>query len=315
MNYLLVGSEVYNLQSRRDSILKELGLENEQPDVFFGAVDAEEVVGACLTAPFFTDKKAVIIENPDFIVSGRATDEKTVNRLIEYLEQPLETTTLIVYVDKPFDRRKKGYTALRKYLKTEVFDTVTPDDFRVIVRNDIRNAGLKMTSEAYDMLMERLPLDVLNWKSELEKLALYPGVIDRKAIRALVSRSLEDDVFQLSNAVVARNMGKALQCFRDLMVNNPNDTTGIIGLLAYQFRFMCQVKNLNEQGYTIRDIAERYNAKEYRITMTLKSAQGRSSKALLDILSRLSQLDQDIKRGKKDSIMGLEMFIIDVTGD
>ena len=88
-----------------------------------------------------------------------------------------------------------------------------------------------------------------------------------------------------------------------------------IGLLAYQFRFMCQVKNLNEQGYTIRDIAERYNAKEYRITMTLKSAQGRSSKALLDILSRLSQLDQDIKRGKKDSIMGLEMFIIDVTGD
>ena len=313
MNYLLVGSEVYNLQNRRDSILKEIGLDDQQPEVFSGAIDADEVVQACLTVPFFTDNKAVIIENPDFIVAGRAADEKTVARLIEYLEEPLETTTLIIYVDKPFDRRKKGFAALRKYLKTEVFDTVTADDFQVIVRNDIRKAGLKISNEAVDLLMERLPLDVLNWKSELEKLALYPGVLDRKAIRALVSRSLEDDVFQLSNAVVARNMGKALQCFRDLMVNNPNDTTGIIGLLAYQFRFMCQVRNLNEQGYTVRDIAQRYNAKEYRITMTLKAARGRSSRALLDILSRLSQLDQDIKRGKKDPVLGLEMFIIEVT--
>ena len=315
MNYLLVGSEVYNLQRRRDSILKDIGLDNEQPDIFFGAIDIDEVIGACLTAPFFTDNKAVIIENPDFIVSGKASDEKVINRLIEYLDNPLESTTLIIYVDKPFDRRKKGFTALRKYLKTETFDTVTPDDFRLIVKNDIKNANLKMTSEAFDLLMDRLPLDVLNWKSELEKLTLYPGVVDRKAIRALVSRSLEDDVFQLSNAVVARNLGKAVQCFRDLMVNSKNDTTGIIGLLAYQFRFMCQVKSLNEQGYMIRDIAERYNAKEYRITMTLKSAQGRSSRALLDILSRLSQLDQDIKAGRKDAVTGLEMFIIEVTGE
>ena len=51
MNYLLVGSEVYNLQSRRDSILKELGLENEQPDVFFGAIDAEEVAQVYVSRP------------------------------------------------------------------------------------------------------------------------------------------------------------------------------------------------------------------------------------------------------------------------
>ena len=47
--------------------------------------------------------------------------------------------------------------------------------------------------------------------------------------------------------------------------------------------------------------------------MTLKSAKGRSSKALLKILSDLSQLDQDIKRGKAEPVSGLEMFIIEVT--
>jgi DNA polymerase III delta subunit len=76
---------------------------------------------------------------------------------------------------------------------------------------------------------------------------------------------------------------------------------------------MCQVKALNEMNYINRDIAERYDAKEYRITMTLKAAQGRSSRELLGILARLSQLDQNIKKGKADPVLGLEMFIIEVT--
>ena len=315
MNYLLTGTEIYNLQMRRDNILKDLGLENEEPDVFYGDIDIEEVINACLTAPFFTENKAVILENPNFLVSPKASDEKTVTRLAEYLEEPLDTTTLIVYVSKPFDKRKKAYTVLKKYLRPESYDTLTDDDFRIIVRNDIRNRGLKMSNEAFDVLMERLPVDVLNWKNELAKLTLYPGTLDRKAVRSLVSRTLEDDVFRLSNAVSARSLPKALQSFRDLMVFNKNDTTGILGLLASQFRFMCQVKALNEQGYLIREIAERYNAKEYRITMTLRAAQGRSSRALLKILAKLSELDQDIKNGRKDAAMGLELFIIEVTGD
>ena len=315
MNYLLTGTEIYNLQMRRDNILRDLGLENEEPDVFYGDIDIEEVINACLTAPFFTENKAVILENPSFLVSPKASDEKAVNRLAEYLEEPLDTTTLIVYVNKPFDKRKKGYTVLKKYLRPESYDTLTDEDFRIIVRNDLRNRGVKISNDAFDTLMERLPVDVLNWKNELEKLTLYPGTLDRKAIRSLVSRNLEDDVFRLSNAVSARNLSKALQSFRDLMVFNKNDTTGILGLLASQFRFMCQVKALNEQGYLVREIAERYNAKEYRITMTLRAAQGRSSRALLEILAKLSELDQDIKNGRKDAAMGLELFIIEVTGE
>ena len=313
MNYLLTGIEVYNLQQRRDAIIKELGLQDEQPDVFNQDFDIEEVIASCLTSPFFAENKVVLLENPGFIIAPKASDEKAVNRLVEYLEDPLETTTLIVYVDKPFDKRKKGYTTLRKYLKTESFDTVSRDSFRNIVRYDLQNSKVRLSNEAFDILMDRLPVDVLNWKSELEKLKLYPYPLDAKAIKALISRDIEDDVFQLSNAVVARDMDQAIQIYRDLLVTNKNDVSGLIGLLAYQFRFMCQVKALNEMNYINRDIAERYDAKEYRITMTLKAAQGRSSRELLGILSRLSQLDQNIKKGKADPVLGLEMFIIEVT--
>ena len=257
MNYLLTGMEVYNLQMRRDAIIRELGLQNEQSDVFNQDFDIEEVIASCLTTPFFSENKVVLLENPDFIVAPKASDEKAVNRLVEYLEDPLETTTLIVYVDKPFDKRKKGYTTLRKYLKTESFDTVSRDSFRNIVRYDLQNNKIRISNEAFDTLIDRLPVDVLNWKSELDKLMLYPGTLDVRAIRALISRDIEDDVFQLSNAVVSRDMNQAVQIYRDLLVTNKNDVGGLIGLLAYQFRFMCQVKALNEMNYLTRDIAER----------------------------------------------------------
>ena len=313
MNYLLTGIEVYNLQMRRDAIIRELGLQDEQPDVFNQDFEIEEVIASCLTTPFFSENKVVLLENPGFIVSPKTSDEKAVNRLVEYLEDPLDTTTLIVYVDKPFDKRKKGYTTLRKYLRTESFDTVSEENFRNIVRYDLQNSKIRMSNEAFDVLIDRLPVDVLNWKSELEKLKLYPYTLDGKAIKALISRDIEDDVFQLSNAVVGRNMNQAVQIYRDLLVTNKNDAGSLIGLLAYQFRFMCQVKALNEMNYLNREIAERYDAKEYRITMTLKAAQGRSSRELLGILARLSRLDQNIKKGKADPVVGLEMFIIEVT--
>ena len=42
-----------------------------------------------------------------------------------------------------------------------------------------------------------------------------------------------------------------------------------------------KINSMVEMNYINRDIAERYDAKEYRITMTLKAAQGRSSRELL----------------------------------
>lgn len=311
MNYFLVGTETYNMQKRRDAIIKEAIGDSMALSVYRGKdCNMTEALEDCQMPGFFAERKAVIIENPDCVINPKENDPDLL-KLKNYLESANPDTTLIVYVDVPIDRRKSVIRELAGLLKYETYDQLNDEDFRHEVKADINRHKLQIDTAAVNELLERLPLDIGNWKNELEKLSLYPEKISVEAVRQLIARPVEEDVFQLSNAVTTRNLSKAVQIYRDLLVNNRNDVKGLIGLLAYQFRFMCQIKTLSEQGCSIKEIADRYSYNEYRVKIGLRNCQGTSSQQLLELLSRLSQLDQDILAGKVEGRLGLELFIME----
>lgn len=315
MNYLLMGTEKYNLRRRRNEIVKKLiGDDEINISVYRGSEwEISELIADLQTVPFFSDNRVVIVENPGFIVSPKVNDEPFVNALVSYFKKPNESTTFIIYIDQNIDRRRKALNTLVKYMKKEVYDTLSEEDFQQAVNEDLRNSGLKLDFDSRNELMQRLPLDLDNWKNELEKLKLYPEKIDREVIRQLVAKPLESNVFELTNAVNTRNTARAIEVYHDLLVNNKNDIQGLIGLLAGQFRFMLQAVTMMEQGYNQKEIAEQLNCREGRVYMAFKNSGSRNSRQLLKVLDSLAQLDQNIKSGKVNPQLGLELFLVETT--
>ena len=315
MNYLLMGTEKYNLRRRRNEIVNKLiGDDEINISVYRGSEwDISELIADLQTVQFFSDNRVVIVENPGFIVSPKVNDEPFVNALVSYFKKPNESTTFIIYIDQNIDRRRKALNTLVKYMKREVYDTLSEEDFQQAVNEDLRNSGLKLDFDSRNELMQRLPLDLDNWKNELEKLKLYPEKIDREVIRQLVAKPLESNVFELTNAVNTRNTARAIEVYHDLLVNNKNDIQGLIGLLAGQFRFMLQAVTLMEQGYNQKEIAEQLNCREGRVYMAFKNSGSRNSRQLLKVLDSLAQLDQNIKSGKVNPQLGLELFLVETT--
>ena len=315
MNYLLMGTEKYNLRRRRNEIVNKLiGDDEINISVYRGSEwDISELIADLQTVPFFSDNRVVIVENPGFIVSPKVNDEPFINALVSYFKKPNESTTFIIYIDQNIDRRRKALNTLVKYMKREVYDTLSEEDFQQAVNEDLRNSGLKLDFDSRNELMQRLPLDLDNWKNELEKLKLYPEKIDREVIRQLVAKPLESNAFELTNAVNTRNTARAIEVYHDLLVNNKNDIQGLIGLLAGQFRFMLQAVTLMEQGYNQKEIAEQLNCREGRVYMAFKNSGSRNSRQLLKVLDSLAQLDQNIKSGKVNPQLGLELFLVETT--
>ena len=315
MNYLLMGTEKYNLRRRRNEIVNKLiGDDEINISVYRGSEwEISELIADLQTVPFFSDNRVVIVENPGFIVSPKVNDEPFVNALVSYFKKPNESTTFIIYIDQNIDRRRKALNTLVKYMKKEVYDTLSEEDFQQAVNEDLRNSGLKLDFDSRNELMQRLPLDLDNWKNELEKLKLYPEKIDREVIRQLVAKPLESNVFELTNAVNTRNTARAIEVYHDLLVNNKNDIQGLIGLLAGQFRFMLQAVTMMEQGYNQKEIAEQLNCREGRVYMAFKNSGSRNSRQLLKVLDSLAQLDQNIKSGKVNPQLGLELFLVETT--
>ena len=310
-----MGTEKYNLRRRRNEIVNKLiGDDEINISVYRGSEwDISELIADLQTVPFFSDNRVVIVENPGFIVSPKVNDEPFVNALVSYFKKPNESTTFIIYIDQNIDRRRKALNTLVKYMKREVYDTLSEEDFQQAVNEDLRNSGLKLDFDSRNELMQRLPLDLDNWKNELEKLKLYPEKIDREVIRQLVAKPLESNVFELTNAVNTRNTARAIEVYHDLLVNNKNDIQGLIGLLAGQFRFMLQAVTLMEQGYNQKEIAEQLNCREGRVYMAFKNSGSRNSRQLLKVLDSLAQLDQNIKSGKVNPQLGLELFLVETT--
>ena len=81
-------------------------------------------------------------------------------------------------------------------------------------------------------------------------------------------------------------------------------------MLANQFRIIYQSKELYKKGLTEGEIASYIGIHPYRIKLALNKSKNYESKLILKYLYDLAQMDIDIKTGKIDSNLALELFIL-----
>ncbi|NLZ75511.1 MAG: DNA polymerase III subunit delta [Erysipelotrichia bacterium] len=332
MNYLLTGKESFNLKQRKNQLLENLvGKENLlSVSVFRGYEDVniDDVIDDCNMIPFLSDNKVVVLENPKFLavkskednIEDEVIDQEKedkdfarqkidVDKLIEYLKHPNETTTLIIVYDDLELPNKKFITMLNPYLKHEKFDLLYEDQFKNLIINDLKDRNINIDNKALNELIERLPNSIENWQRELEKLALYPNTITEDVVKSLITRPLEDDAFELTNALFSSDLSKALSVFKDLTVNRI-EVFSLIGLISSSLRMMSQVLMLSEMGKRDNEISSILNISSGRLYYIKKDIKNRSCKDILKVLNDLSELDQNIKSGIIDGKTGLELFII-----
>ena len=86
----------------------------------------------------------------------------------------------------------------------------------------------------------------------------------------------------------------------------------IIIMLANQFRLIYQTRNLYKKGYSEKDISNLLGIHPYRIKLAINKGNQFQDETLLIYLKRLSDLDMDIKNGKIEKELGLELFILNL---
>lgn len=316
MNYVLYGEEQYELSQTLKRILKQYHMDEQDLNVItYDALqsDMQTIIADATTIPFFAEQKIILIRNANFLSTNNDTDlDMTI--LDHYLDAPMESTILIFMGSfEKLDARKKIVKKVQKCCKVLQFhrlDTLGKENY---IKEEIQRRNLEIEPSAVQELNQRLPYDIRSIKAEMEKLELYGEVITTVVVEKLVTRPLEDDVFQLVNAVVDRDLKKAFTLWQDLCVLN-KDAIYLIALLAGQFRFLYQVKVLMDQGAGKDMIVSRLGAHPYRVQLTMQSARKLSVFYLLSILAKLAALDQKLKGGLLDKKLGFELFLLELQG-
>lgn len=306
--YLLYGEDKSVIDNEVDKIIKKLNIK----DIIKYSMDSTEVddvVEDASTISMFASKKIIILEDCNFLRANKSIDK--LELLEKYIEHYNSDSYLIFIVNSDkVDTRKKIYKELKK--KALVVECNKGNNNYLInyVNDYLKENNYKLENVNY--FLEHAGTNIDNIKNELDKLFMYK-LDDRNIINddvdKVVIRNIENDIFDLTDAIIARDVNKSLYLLNEFL-NKSYDEIQIIMLLASQFRFLFQVKRLMNKNKRYDEIAKILEVNPYRVKFTIKKLYSYSESMLLEYIKKLAQIDQNIKLGVMDKRLALELFII-----
>ena len=310
VNYVLYGEEAALIRKKISNIAKKASLATDRISTYDALQTPLKVVLEDVsTMPFFEENKMVVVMNCTFL-SSKDTTGYALDALLTYLRDPLPSTILILCCEcAKLDQRKRVVKEIVSCCESMVCSRISDHDKETVIKDLIREYNIKIDQEALQLLVQRLPLDVGIIEKEIEKLGLYGNKIHVDEVRHLTIRALEDNVFDLADALLMHRMQKAFALWKDLDAQQI-DPIFLIATLASQFRFLFQVKTLMNKGMTKNNIKDVLGAHPYRVQVSMNQCRNLSASLLLENLKKLADLDQSIKSGRVDKKQGFEIYLL-----
>ena len=300
------------IKKRLDKLLKERLGEVDDFNVARYDLDNVDLIDAlddANTLPLGYDRKAVIFDNVSFLNKG--AKKEVVDRIVELVSTPNDAIDLF-FINKSDSIDDKS--PIVKIIKEdgEIFNFVDlkKEDWPVYASKYFTERNVTITNDALNELVKRVDGDLNRFINEANKLALYKNNLNLIDITMMVAKPLEDDAFQMCNALLRGDNATALSIYRDLKMLGSRATDALIPLLSNQFRFMSMVFYLYKKGLDVNEIMSELGANYYRVKIALDNRKTLSMSDISHALDELYYLDLNIKSGQVDRFYGFELFLI-----
>ena len=207
-------------------------------EVIDGAADnAEQAAGrvrstndALRTLPFFGGEKLVWLKNANFLGDDQKARSASVQSALEELTETInaglgpEIVFLLSAVE--VDKRRSFYKSLAKRAELQIFDKLDSsrggweEEAGELVQSRAKKRKLQFDDNALELFVLLTGGDTREIENELEKIDLFLGEerqVDVDLIRELVPLTRAGVIFDLSNALAERDLGRALELVRRLL--------------------------------------------------------------------------------------------------
>ncbi|MFR9619982.1 MAG: DNA polymerase III subunit delta [Rikenellaceae bacterium] len=210
--YLLMGEESYFIDQVSDllasSVLSEAEQAFNQITLYGRDCDAGAVINAARQVPMMGGLSVIIVREAQMM--------RGIEKLAIYAANPVESTILVIcHKEKSLDKRSALYKAIAKC--GVVLESITPREYEIggWLTSYLSRRGLSLNAKALAMLTDSLGTSISKIESEVSKLiiALPQGtqIITEDDIERYIGISKEFNNYELCNAIVSRNLERALR--------------------------------------------------------------------------------------------------------
>lgn len=306
--YLIMGNESY-LRTKVIEHLVEV-IPAEQRSMNLGRFDLEsDLLAAAIndvrSVPFFGERRLTILSHPSFLMTIKAKKalEQDVVTLEKYLKAPEPTSTLVIDLSgQKLDSRKKISKLIKQ--KATIIDCgiLSEDQVQKLVVEKAKKDGFTFSPMALKILIKKTEANysvIMNELPKLELAAMQTKEIDQLMVMQLVPQTLEQNVFELSNLVLAQKNEQAFNLYHDLLLQH-EEPLKLNAILIGQVRLLLQTMILTKHGYAQGDIASVLKVHPYRVKLAVQQIPKFSKDQLRQMYLDLVELEEQLKTSQRD---------------
>ena len=321
---LFTGTDQGQFEVMKSQVLKQIGYDSA--DLNFAYFDMKEVVYKdveleLVSLPFFADEKIVILDHFVDITTAKKrflTDDE-LKSFEEYFDNPSPTTKLIIFAEGKLDSKRRLVKLLKRDAK--VFDAVEAkeQELRQYFQKWSQKEGLQFANQSFENLLIKSGFQFSEIQKNLLFLQSYKedSVIEEEDIVNAIPKTLQDNIFDLTQFILTKKMDQARDLVRDLTLQG-EDEIKLIAVMLGQFRTFTQVKILSESDQTESQIASSLgaylgrNPNPYQIKFALRDSRGLSLSFLKQAISYLIETDYQIKTGLYEKSFLFEKALLQI---
>lgn len=321
---ILTGDDVGQFELLKSQFLQQIRY--EIADLRYTHFDMKEasypdVEIDLVSLPFFSEEKIVILDHFLDITTAKKrylTDEE-LKSFEQYLENPADTTKLVIFAEGKLDSKRRIVKLLKRDGK--IFEASEPkeQELRTYFSKQVQEQELELRSQVLEELLIKSDFDFSEISKNLAFLKDYKkdGIITSEDIAEAIPKTLQDNIFDLTQMILHQKVDAARSLVRDLTLQG-EDEMKLIAIMLGQFRIFAQVKILFENGRNesqiVADLSGYLGRKvnPYQIKYALRDVRSLSLEILQKSLSCLIETDYQIKSGvyEKDYLFDLALLKI-----
>jgi len=311
--YYLYGEESYLIEKGVKQLLSRLvsaDLRDFNLNVYYGnECTGEDVVAAAQTLPMFAEWRVVQVKNSDKLSVA------ALETLAAYVQDPSPSTCLILQGEK-IDQRKKFFVEMKKRGELVEFKRLYENQLLPFIRSEAAEQGKKFQPAAAELLICLSGNNLQDLVSQIEKIILYAGsrdIIELDDVKAVVSDTRVDSVFELANSLGEKNLDKALRNLHALMYDGEAPLL-ILAMLTRHFRQLWKVRELVERKVPSQEIGKAAGVHPYFLQGIVRQCKNYRVAELREVFERFFTLDFALKSGSTKPGLLLERLVIDICG-
>jgi DNA polymerase-3 subunit delta len=223
-------------------------------------VRVRSAIEALQTLPFFGSSKVVWLKNVNFLGDDQKARSAAVQSALEELAGLIDSgfgpgVTLLVSATD-LDKRRSFYKTLLKRAEVQVFDRLDSsrggweEEALEIVQHRAKKRKLRFDDGALDLFVLLTGGDTRQIENELEKIDTFLGtgrVVTIEIVRELVPLSRAGVIFELGNALAARDLQLSLKLVRRLLDQGESAIGILLVAIVPTVRNLLLAKDLMER--------------------------------------------------------------------